>query len=408
MAEPLGIAASVLAIITTAIQSTKSLHDTVRHFKVRNKTLQRLKDELEDLTEILDLLTHAVNTEASVLVLLQGPIDRCSQVCREFEQSMKVFSRNSKTGFRDWRKMEFMGGDINEFIDIISGYRSTISVGLGTITMLTSKVSYQVLQEYNEMTKDTSYNLEVSLQRIDERLAQLIIEDPDTSSAGDIDLKDEGAVTKQCLCICEDMKLHIDSLATRESSILQNSPQTDTEEAAQKPFEAQQLTRQALGENQNSFAEIIGSLRERLKFLVGNEDPRYDNERLRLQEDISISKQCLEVCKVASDISDQKIFRVGEVITDGDSDQVVVTTLADLFDVRKVMSPGNSAQLVGSMAPENLRHLVDNRYSSFIFKSTRASSPRTGYYEQNSGLSKRGQAPSPKQMRKLVMGGAMD
>lgn len=104
-------------------------------FKDRNKTLRRLQDELEDLTKILDSLAQVINNEMSILALLQGPIDRCSQVCREFEQSMKIFSGKSKTGFRDWTKMEFMRGDINEFIDTIAGYKSTISVGLGTITM---------------------------------------------------------------------------------------------------------------------------------------------------------------------------------------------------------------------------------------------------------------------------------
>lgn len=73
-----------------------------------------------------------------MLTLLQGPIERCSLVCREFEQSMEVFTGKSKTGFRDWTKMEFMRGDMNEFIDNIAGYKSTISVGLGTITMLVS------------------------------------------------------------------------------------------------------------------------------------------------------------------------------------------------------------------------------------------------------------------------------
>ena len=36
---------------------------------------------------------------------------------------------------RDWAKLEFMRGDINEFIDTISGYKSTIAVGLGIITL---------------------------------------------------------------------------------------------------------------------------------------------------------------------------------------------------------------------------------------------------------------------------------
>ncbi|KAG5296844.1 hypothetical protein I7I48_05788 [Histoplasma ohiense] len=106
----------------------------------------------------------------SMLAPLQGTIDRCSQVCREFGQLMKVFSHNSKMAFRDWAKMEFMRGDINEFIDTISGYKSTISVSLGTLTIHTLTVSHQVLQEYNEMIQDTVYNLEVHLQQINEKI----------------------------------------------------------------------------------------------------------------------------------------------------------------------------------------------------------------------------------------------
>ena len=134
--DPLSITASVVAVITAAIQSTKSLHETVKRFRERNKTLQRLQDELADLTNILNSLTQVTNVETSMLALLQGPIDQCNQVCREFEQSMEVFSGKSKTGFQDWTRMEFMKGNINEFIDTIAGYKSTISVGLGTITML--------------------------------------------------------------------------------------------------------------------------------------------------------------------------------------------------------------------------------------------------------------------------------
>ena len=97
--DPLSITASVLAVITAAIQSTKSLHETVKRFGECNKTLRRLQDELADLTNILNTLTQVTSVETSMLALLQGPIDRCSQVCREFEQSMEVFSGKSKTGF---------------------------------------------------------------------------------------------------------------------------------------------------------------------------------------------------------------------------------------------------------------------------------------------------------------------
>lgn len=135
MADPLSITASLLAVITAAVQSTKALRETITRFKDRDKTLARLQDELCDLITILGSLEQVIGTETSMLALLNAPIERCAQVCREFEKSMESFSRKSKTGFRDWAKMEFMRGDIHEFIDTISGYKSTISVGLGTLTM---------------------------------------------------------------------------------------------------------------------------------------------------------------------------------------------------------------------------------------------------------------------------------
>ncbi|KAL2848397.1 hypothetical protein BJY01DRAFT_159920 [Aspergillus pseudoustus] len=429
--DPVSISASVLAIITAAIQSATTLKETVRRFKERNKTLGRLQNELEDLTKILELLQNAVGTDASVLALLQGPVDRCSQLCSEFEDSIEVFAKKSKTGFRDWTRMEFMRGDINEFIETVAGYKSTISVGLGIITMHTSKVSHKVIEEYNEMIQDTSYGLKEQLMRIDEKLSQLTAGNTEYSD-GSTDLKDERAVTEQCLRICEDAKSYIESLTKRQTVLHQDSPKgLSDEEVGQQQFEAQNLTRRALNENQQRFVEIIVRLQNRLEGLIMNGDSGDRNERLRLQQDLDISKQCLEVCQVASDISNQKIFKVGEVVADGDSDQVVVTTLADLFDVRKATSTGNSAQLVGSMAAGELQHLVENRYSSrfgalnsgsghtaagtpnpqFVHegrKATNAFPSRMGSEQQSPGPSTKPSTPSPNEVRKRMMGGAKD
>lgn len=225
----------------------------------------------------------------------------------------------------------------------------------------TSKISQQVLQEYNEMIKDTVYNLELRLKRIDEKIAQPTLDDRGASNTS-IDLKDERAVTKQCIRVCEDAKSYMDSLISRESFMLPQLSYNDSGHV-QASFEAQRQTRQIFDENQNRFAELIDHLQERLRSLVLDR-PSNDPDRAKLQEDIDISRQCLEVCKTASEISRQKIYRVGEVIADGESDQVVVTTLADLFDVRKASSKGNSAQLVGSMTTEDLRHLTEARYKS--------------------------------------------
>lgn len=135
MADPLSVTASVLAVVTAAVVSIRSLCDTVKGFQNRNNTLKRLQHTLQDLVVILDSLTTVISTDVSVVALLQGPIDRCQELCTDFEQSMKRFHGKSKAGLLDWTKLEFMRGDINDFIDTIEGYKSTITVGIGTVTL---------------------------------------------------------------------------------------------------------------------------------------------------------------------------------------------------------------------------------------------------------------------------------
>ena len=114
----------------------------------------------------------------------------------------------------------------------------------------TSKISSQVLQEYIEVVKDTAYNLELQLLRIDEKMTQFSIEKT-TASSIRINLEDEREVTKQCLRICEDARYYINSLSDRESSLLEDASQNASEG---RTFEAQLRTRQALDENRDSFA----------------------------------------------------------------------------------------------------------------------------------------------------------
>ena len=286
----------------------------------------------------------------------------------------------------------------------------------------TSKISHQVLQEYNEMIQDTAYNLELRLRRIDEKMTRLNIENTNASGVS-IDLEDEREVTKQCLRVCEDAKSYIESLSDRESSLLPETPQNAVEENS---FEAQLRTRQALDEHRDGFTDTIGYLRKRLDLLIQDDDPEKGDERSRLQADINISKQCLDVCKVASEVSRQKVYRIGEVIAEGGSDQVVVTTLADLFDIKKALSKDSSAQLVGSMTAENLRYLTEKRYSSrfgtlaghsepeagptsspAVFEKSEAFASQTGNHEQSPAPRTRQNKPSPNEMRKRLMDGAL-
>ncbi|KAI1829403.1 hypothetical protein DTO027I6_9618 [Penicillium roqueforti] len=110
--------------------------------------------------------------------------------------------------------MQSMGGNIDEFIDTIEGYKSTISVSLGIPTMHTSKVTQEVLQQYYEMTKDTRYNLVAHLRRVKEKVQCTLKEN---ASDINLNLKDEEEVTKQCIRICEYAGSRIEFPKTRDA-----------------------------------------------------------------------------------------------------------------------------------------------------------------------------------------------
>ena len=142
--DPLSIIASVLAIVTAGVQSTRSLKEAIQRYKTRDATLLRLLTEVKDNENILQSLAlllentdqqPAVVAETSMTELLCGPIERCAQLCGDFESAMGRFSGKSTSSFTDWARMEFMRGDINQFMDTLAGYKATISVGLGVLTM---------------------------------------------------------------------------------------------------------------------------------------------------------------------------------------------------------------------------------------------------------------------------------
>lgn len=101
-----------------------------------------------------------------------------------------------------------------------------------------------------------------------------------------------------------------------------------------------------------------------MQSLVKHKNAGNEKERLRLQEDLDMSKKCLQVCKVASEISYQKTQRIGEAVSEDNSDQVVVTSSADIFDVKIALSKSRSAQLVATVTPENFNYMIDRRYNS--------------------------------------------
>jgi hypothetical protein len=139
MAEPIGLASGLLTVATFAFQSSITLYKTVQSFQNHPKIVRNLEEELEALSGVLDSLIQTVKATTDVdLSALDFPLRRCGSACKDFEQEiMKCSSRSggSRTSFRDWAKLTYMGDDITAFGLLLAGYKSTIIIALTDVNL---------------------------------------------------------------------------------------------------------------------------------------------------------------------------------------------------------------------------------------------------------------------------------
>jgi len=133
MAEAIGLASGLLALAVFAFQSSVSLRHAVDSFQSQKKVIRELKEELEALNGVLQSLQQAAADNSENLSGLNLPLFRCGKACKDFEEVIikcVAHSGGSRTSFRDWAKLKYMGDDIAGFKDMLAGYKSTINIAL--------------------------------------------------------------------------------------------------------------------------------------------------------------------------------------------------------------------------------------------------------------------------------------
>lgn len=134
MAEAISSLAGLVTSVAFALKSCTLLAQTVRSYHIHFRDVRGLNDELEALAGVLQALSETVARNENIdFMALKPLLLRCGNVCNEFgEQIAQCLSRSggSRTSFRDWAKLKYMGGGIDEFRRLLVGYTSTISIAL--------------------------------------------------------------------------------------------------------------------------------------------------------------------------------------------------------------------------------------------------------------------------------------
>lgn len=373
MADPISISSGLLALVGFAFQSSILLSQQIESFHSHQKVVRQLREELKALQEVLrDLQEIATRVDVD-LTSLKLPLLRCGKACKEFETLVikcSAHSGGSRTSFRDWARLQYMGGDIVGFKDMLAGYKSTISIALGSANIRTAAITVKVLKEYQEMITNTTSDLEDHFQKIDNKLQTLSIQGTGISNDDAIErqqMQEERDSTQKCLDICAEVSSHIDQLqpnafinisAAYQVPVTTLSDLTSPQQVVSDTFKA---CRDNLANGTARLERRLQDINNRLQNLslqpLDVSDERV-TEQNQLQEEREYIKQGLDICAEASNQANQKHTNVWEDISTGDDvREFLVSTVGDLISARRITLGSGSVLVSGQMSDNSLQQL---------------------------------------------------
>ncbi|OBT40151.1 hypothetical protein VE00_09803 [Pseudogymnoascus sp. WSF 3629] len=378
MAEPISLASGLLALATFAFQSSITLYKTVQSFQFHPKRIRDLKEELEALSGVLGSLTETVSATTDVdLSALDLPLLRCGNACNEFEQEiMKCSSRSggSRTSFRDWAKLRYMGDNVDGFRQLLAGYKSTINIALTDANLRKSSVTAEGLEIYRNLIKNATDDLEAHLQSIDEKL-EAILEHTMTESGLDVTelrlIKEERMSTQKCLQICAQLSDHINQIQLTPKRSGSSPGPMDPDALPES------LINEGLQECRNSLiltaAKLETYMKDLIDRLVTKSETAMTSEEehadlVRLREEWETTRQCVDICSKADIHLKENISTIDNYAT-GDAIQFMVSTDGKTIHGRNRGLGWRTRQVGGHLSDVTLQQLSRDM-SSISFQNT--------------------------------------
>ncbi|PLB49664.1 hypothetical protein P170DRAFT_456251 [Aspergillus steynii IBT 23096] len=397
MAEPISLASGLLALATFAFQSSIKLYETVKSFHSHPKRVRDLLEELEALSGVLGPLTETISSITDVdLTALDLPLLRCGHACGEFEQEIQkcsMRSEGSRTSFRDWAKLRYMGDDIDGFRRLLAGYKLTINIALTDVNLRKSSITAESLRDYEDLIVTAKADLEAHLETIDGKL-ELIFQKTVAGSDSDASelrlIEEERLSTEKCLQICTQLSNHISQIQSTHES----------DDSAPGPFDfdtlPERVTKESLQDCKKRLTLTAAKLERHMKDLMDklliksrlnmtSEEEFADLTRLR--EEWETARQCMDICSRADDHLKENISNIDNYAT-GDAVQFMVSTNGTIIHGKNRGVGWRSRQVGGHLSDVSLQQLSRDFTSINLGSTLRPSS------QDNSPNSPNNETPS--------------
>ncbi|KAM0321858.1 hypothetical protein ACHAQA_009863 [Verticillium albo-atrum] len=352
MADPLSIASGVIGVLVATAQSTKALYQTVQSFRDQPRAVRQLQDELKSLDGVLDSLHDAIEEDATFFVALGLPLRQCCEVCTEFQALVvkcTTHSDGARPSVRDWVRLRYMDTDIRGFTEMLAGQ--------------SNKITRKALDEYKDMVRSTTEDLETHLEEINAKLRSLAPwGQPLTLTPEDRRwFERERRSTEQCLDIYAQGLTRLDELR------LGTDDNTQAAALAHNYTLAEATTMFALTKCREELALYLRAKEEQTgryrpmgatNALV---DPAQDDTQ-RLGSESRSTEQCIAVLRRAAEQASSSAVHIVEDVDIGmDGQQLLITSRDQLFEARRVRLGNRAKMVVMSSSPEAVQEFLRSR-----------------------------------------------
>ncbi|KAL4862208.1 hypothetical protein BDV12DRAFT_179146 [Aspergillus spectabilis] len=222
------------------------------------------------------------------------------------------------------------------------------------------------------MIQNTTSDLQERLNEIEEKLNASRFPD-ETNVAIDSEeiqkIEEERQSTTHCLEICKQVSGYIEQYQSERQGRTGKAaglPHENITHVNSNPSIAQQIAQSSLKSCLQNMDAASTRLQQHLNQLEASlrnsRDPPVSDqvtcELQKIKEEKETIAQCLNICTNASSLSESTRVNVFEdVASMDDSQQVLVSTIGDLLNAKRISTGMRSLQVLGQMSDDTLQHL---------------------------------------------------
>ncbi|KAK5069368.1 hypothetical protein LTR51_008618 [Lithohypha guttulata] len=178
MAKVLGVGSSVLAIVTVALQLSKSSYETITGFRSQRKDVEEIQGDLSALVVVLELVREQAegSPDDGRLKPLCDPLQCCQTILQEIHDMLEQCTKHSKDhreSVRTWLNLRYRAKSFNDAKQRLSSYKSTLTIAFNSINMRDQQTTQTSLDELGKLTDRTREELEDQLDQVHGQIGRL-------------------------------------------------------------------------------------------------------------------------------------------------------------------------------------------------------------------------------------------